>query len=411
MGYIMKRSAVLCFVFLLSACIPQAYAPIQKAKKAAAPTPPLVADSENKKLSRGEIRQDTPQVKVALMVPISGESAAIGKSMVDAASLAIYDTYLNVPSSDLKAQIVLLPTDTGNTPKENAAAAQKALGQGAKFFIGPLFSQSVTAVAPILKEKNISMLSFSNNKLVAKAGVFTFGFLPEQQVERMAEYAYLNKMQRVALLAPNDAYGEKVRDTLTGIYLKKGGIVAPAEMYAPSVTNIEAAVLRIAGAYNNTPEDRRFQAIFIADGGNQMRNIVKALSKSHLDLKKIKIIGAGIINDDDTLKLPELESAWFPSSPEEPYKNFERRFMNTYGYKPVRLASLAYDAAALIAKIAMKGNGVDIAALADPAGFSDTANGLVRLSATGKSDRKLDVVEIRGQSIKVLESAPRSFSE
>jgi len=408
--------SVVSATIFLAACAMQPPAAKNVGNVEDVPTPvqqslPIIAENTEKVISRGAIADNTPSIKVALLVPLSRESAAIGKSMADAASLALYDTYLNAPSDQIRAQIMLIPKDTGNTPAENVAAAKQAIAQGASFVIGPLFSQSVSIIAPVLKEQNIGMLSFSNNKAVAAANVYTFGFMPEQQVARVAEFAYLNKYQRVAMLAPNDAYGEKVRDTLAEIYLKNGGIIAPAELYAPSATNIEAAVSRIASVYNNMPEDRRFQAIFVADGGNQMRIIVKALNKYHIDLKKIKLISAGLPNDEEMLKIPELQGAWFPSSPINSYFAFERRFTKTYGYKPARLASLAYDATAIIAKIAMKGEGVNASALTNASGFLDTANGLVRLNADGKSDRKLAIVEVTAQGLKVIDAAPSSFSE
>jgi len=409
----MKQSIFSLFIIVvLVSCAPAKRADAPKAKESAkqiSQSVPLISEAQSSVISRGSVSTDTPAIKVALLVPLSGESAAIGKSMVDAATLAIYDTYLNAPSDEIKTQIILLPKDVGVTLKDNVLAAKQAIDQGAQFVIGPLFSQSVKAIAPVLKEKNVGMITFSNNKAVAAENVYTFGFLPEQQVERMAEYAYLAKMQRVALLAPNDAYGEKVRDTLGEIYLRKGGLVAPSELYAPSANNIEAAVLRIAGAYNNTPEDRRFQAIFVADSGNQMKTIVKYLVKSHIDLTKIKLIGTGLTSDDDLSQVPELQGAWFPNSPLTPYSVFVKRFNNTYGYKPVRLASLSYDAASIVAKIAMKGEGVNVGALTDKKGFYDTANGLVRLLPNGKSERKLEVVELHAQGQEVLDSAPKVF--
>ena len=404
-----KKLYILPIIFLLTACASQTPAPVHKTQAKTAV--PLVSEAPRTVISRGAIAENTPAIKVALIVPLTGESAAIGKSMVDAASLALYDTYLNTPSADIHAQITLIPKDSGASPAENINATKQAIEQGASFVIGPLFSQSVKAIAPTLNAKNIAMLSFSNNKAVAAAGVYTFGFLPEQQVARVAEYAYLNKYQRVALLAPNDAYGEKMRDSLTEIYVKNGGCIAPSELYAPSVTNIEAAVSRIAASYNNAPPDRRFQAIFVADSGNQMQNIVKSLTKNRLDLKKIKLISLGLLDNMELAKIPEMQGAWFPNSPAIPYSIFEKRFTNAYGNKPVRLAALAYDATAIAAQIAMKGEGINTAAITNKDGFLNTANGLVRLQTDGKSDRKLDIVEITSHGLQIVDQAPKSFSE
>lgn len=405
----MKKLLAISVSLLLAACAPQN--PPANSAKRVDNYPPLISTEAPPMLSRGAIAPDTPSLKIALLIPLSGESAAVGNALLDAATMALYDSYVSVPSGQIHTQLVIIPKDTGSNTADTMKAARQAIEQGATFIIGPLFSQSVTALKPILKEKNIAMLSFSNNKAVADANIYTFGFLPEQQVQRIAEYAYLNNLQRVAILAPNDAYGEKVRDTLSEIYTKKGGQAAPAELYAPSQANIDAAVARIAGAYNNAPEDRRFQAIFIADGGSQTRNILKALSRNNINLKKIKLLGTGIWDDEELTKIPEMEGAWFPSSPPDIYRVFEKRFITTYGYKPARLAGLAYDAVTIAAQIAMSGNGISASALTDPKGFFTPADGLVRLSPKGQSDRKLAVMEVTPQGFKVIDRPLRSFLE
>jgi len=353
----------------------------------------------------------TPQTKVALLVPLSGPSATMGNSMVDAATMALYDYYLTLPSEHIHSQVILMPKDCGDTPAAAAAAAKQAIEEGATFIVGPLFSQSVSAVAPIAAEKNISMLSFSNNRAVANHSVFVFGFLPEQQIIRVADYAFLHNYQRVALLAPNDAYGEKIQETLVNAYTQKGGSVAPAELYAPSPANIDAAVGRLA-AYNNANQERRFQAIFIADGGYQLKNIIASLKKTNIDLKKIKLLGTGLWDDPAIANIPEMEGAWFSSSPPEPYQRFEKRFMTTYNYKPARLASLAYDAVTIVAEVSTPGNGgVNTATLTDPTGFDSPANGMVRLLTGGNSDRKLAIMEVSPAGFKVIDTALTNFNQ
>ncbi|MBY0406847.1 MAG: penicillin-binding protein activator, partial [Rickettsiales bacterium] len=335
----------------------------------------------------------------------------VGNAMLDAATMAISDSYLTVPSDQIHSQVILMPKDTGNTPADSAKAAKQALDQGASFMIGPLFSQSVRVVSPMLQEKGINMLTFSNNRAVAGGGVYLFGFLPEEQVVRMAEYAYLHNFERVALLAPNDSYGEKVKQTLVDSYSRKGGVVAPAELYAPSPANIDAAVTRLSAAYTNTPEDKRFQAIYIADGGNQLKNIIISLKRSKIDLTKIKLLGTGLWDDPEVAQMPEMEGAWFPGSPPDSYQVFERRFVSTYGYKPVRLASLAYDAVTLVATISMANPGAAVTpeALTAPGGYISPANGLFRLNADGTSQRMLAILEVSGGQFKVIDPALRNF--
>lgn len=405
----LSKSAIIALL-LLAACSPlssrQEAAPARQMQPPAdliAP-PPIIP-------AKGVIPPNVPAVKVALLLPLSGDSVAIGNAMLDAATMAISDSYLTMPSDNIHAQLILLPKDTGNIPADSGKSIQQAIDQGAQFIIGPLFSQSVNVVAPIAREHKMTMLTFSNNKAVAGNGVYVFGFLPEQQVVRIAEYAYLHNLQRVALLAPNDSYGEKVKTTLSEAYAQKGGTVSPSELYAPSPANIDAAVARLAAAYNNTTEDRRFQAIFIADGGNQLKNIIASIRKNHIDLKKVKLLGTGLWDDPEITQVPELQGAWFPSSPSGPYQVFEKRFVATYGYKPVRLASLAYDAVTLVSTLTMQAPDgvVTDAALTNEMGYASPANGLFRFGKDGASERKLAIMEVTPKGFKVIDPALRNF--
>jgi len=401
---------VMVAALLLAGCAFQKPMPQQQVAYTINPAPPLVSQNAIPPV-KGEIPPAAPTLKVALLLPLSGDSVAIGNAMLDAATMALSDAYFTAPTGRIHTQVILLPKDTGVTAAKTKAGLQEAIDQGATVVIGPLFSTSVTAVAELAKAHHMPVISFSNNAAVADKDIYTFGFMPEQQVTRMAEYAYLHNYQRVAVLAPNDAYGSKIKDALSAAYTQKGGTVMPAELYASSAINIDAAVSRIAAAYNNAKDDRRFQAIFVADSGSQMKNIIASLKKNNIDLTKIKLLGTGLWDDPEIPAIPDMAGAWFPSSPSEPYGIFEKRFMSTYNYKPIRLASLAYDAVTLVANLAMPtaGTGIDAAMLTDSQGFVGPANGLYRLNENGTSDRKLAVMEVTSGGVKVIDPAKNHF--
>lgn len=412
MKHILPSLAALAVLFL-AACDGAQQSSPPPAPKAVAASSPKTVRAENQAAVKGAIPAGTPAIKVALLLPLSGDSAAVGNAMLDAATMALYDSYLAVPSDRIRSQIILMPKDTGSTPAEAVHAAKQAIEQGATFIVGPLFSQSVSAIAPLAREKKIPILAFSNNKAVAGNGVYLFGFLPEQHVKRVADHAFLHGVQRAALLAPNDSYGQKIQETLSGAYLKKGGLLTPTELYAPSPTNIDAAASRMATTYNNTPEERRFQAIFIADGGSQLRNIVSSLKKTNIDLNKIKLIGVGLWEDPELAKIADLSGAWFSTSPPDDTADFERRFMSSYAYKPTRLASLAYDAIIALTTVTRSSaeTSVSMSALLDPQGFLSPANGLFRLKPDGTNERRLTMMEVTPAGFKVIDPARKMFEE
>lgn len=412
----MKQSLSILIVLaaLLSSCSEPSPKITQGGTAQTPAPPPLVKETTaNEQGLIGHIPDDATPIKVGLLLPLSGDSAPVGNAMLDAAMLALSDEYMSVPSSQIKSQIILIPKDTGLSANSAAAAARDAIKDGATFIVGPLFSQAVTAMKPLVKEKNIPVISFSNNKVVAEPNVYTFGYLPEQQVTRIGEYAYLLNFQRAALLAPNDAYGQKVRDELSTLYSKKGGTVSPAELFAPSQANIEAAVSRLMAAYNNTADDRKFQALFIADNGYNMRNIINALGKNNFDFTKIKLFGTGLWDDPELGNIKQLQGAVFPGAPADNFAVFERRFNAAYGYKPTRLTSLSYDAVSLLARLSMGSNAPTINASLIPKkeGYMGPANGLYRLMPDGSSERRLSIMQIAPVGFQVLEPSLKTFAE
>src|SRR6185312_11724625 len=117
------------------------------------------------------------QVKVALLLPLSGGSARLGRAMLQAAEMAVFDV------ADDK--FMLLPRDTKGTAEGAAAAAQAALGDGAQLILGPLLAAEVEAVKPLAERARVNMVAFSTAEQLADAHTFLLGFLARQNVERI----------------------------------------------------------------------------------------------------------------------------------------------------------------------------------------------------------------------------------
>ena len=91
------------------------------------------------------------------------------------------------------------------------------IGDGANLLIGPLLAHSVHAVAPISRAAGVPVIAFSSDRTVAGSGIYTMGFLPENEVERVVTYALSRGLSRFAVLAPDDAYGATVVSALSAV--------------------------------------------------------------------------------------------------------------------------------------------------------------------------------------------------
>ena len=349
-------------------------------------------------------------MKVGLLLPLSGESATLGHALLDAANLALYDSYLSLPAEKLTARVILVPQDSGNTPEEAAKAANQLVAQGAVLILGPLFSSQVAPVKAIASAKNISVISFSNNRAVASADSLVFGFMPEPQVERVVEYAVQHDINRIALLAPNDAYGEKVKAVAQNAASRTGGNIVTAELYSGSAGNMEAAVTRLAENYQKTEPEKRFNGLLIAEGGYKLKALFDSMKKHNLDLQGIKLLGTGQWDEAELSRQQELRGAWFASGDAQAAKRFEQRYLATYKAKPPRIASLSYDAVAWVVQLALQSGGsVPKEKLFSQQGFYAPAGGLVRFTPAYVAERKLSVLEITPSGFNTLEAAGKQF--
>ncbi|MGH7059404.1 MAG: ABC transporter substrate-binding protein, partial [Stellaceae bacterium] len=108
----------------LAACAPppMVAAPLSPAQPPYGEPPPMPAPPS--------AAAATGPAKVALLVPLSGGNAELGKAILNAAQLALFET-----GGD---RLTLVPRDTGGTPQGAANAARAAIGEGAKVIFGPL---------------------------------------------------------------------------------------------------------------------------------------------------------------------------------------------------------------------------------------------------------------------------------
>ena len=347
-------------------------------------------------------------VKVGLLVPLSGRSESMGKALRDASILALFDKYAVLSGSQASIRVELVPKDTKGTPSGARQAAAEAVQEGAQLLVGPLFSQSVEAIKPLAKTGKISIITFSNNAEIAGDGVFTIGFNPDEQARRIANYVFSRDINRMAVLAPNTPYGRQVMKAVDGVAELLGRKTQPSIRYSPSGGSLKDDVKRLA-VEGSVGARVGFEALFLPEGGDKLGMVLKRLSEHNITPRNVQFVGTGLWDDRDMIRLYDLQGAWLASSPPQMYEAFEQRFINTYNYKPPRIASLAYDAVALAATLATNDEGFHRSVFTNPNGYSGPANGIFRFRKNGMVERGLAVMEVGNGGFKVIDPAPTSF--
>jgi branched-chain amino acid transport system substrate-binding protein len=371
----------------------------------------------------------TGAIKIGLLLPLSGPLAEEGAALLDAAQLALFDV--------ADERFRLEPRDTGGTAEGALSAAEGLIAGGAKLLLGPLLSEEVRAVTPMARVSGINVVAFSTDTDVAGGGVYLLGHTSRQQIERLVAYAMTQDLRRFAVLAPSNPYGRSVAKQAREAVTTAGGEFARVAFYAPDASDA-ADVVRGLADYDrrhgalvaqrnalsqrddeisnralrrleglDTLGDVPFDALLLPDGGESLRLVAPLLPYYDIDPAKVRFLGTGLWDNPETLAEPTLVGGWYVGPPPEARAGFMARFEGAYGYRPHRIATLAYDATALAAALA-RGKGrtaFDAAALASPRGFFG-AGGIFRFSDDGLPERGLAVLEIAGRGAVTIVSPP-----
>jgi hypothetical protein len=338
------------------------------------------------------------QVRVALILPLSGQGNAsvAGQSMKNAAEMAL---------AEFKSpNIQLLVKDDGGTVQGAQAGAQQAISEGAEIIIGPLFAQSVSAVGQIARTSNIPVIAFSTDVSVAARGVYLLSFLPETDVRRIVDFSISRGKRSFAALLPDNAYGAVVEGAFQQEVSRRGGRVVALEKYTLEGNRINEASRRVSQAANQV------DSIFIPDSPDAVPQVVNALASNGVDLRRVQMIGSGLWEDARISSTAALDGAWYAAPEATGYRNFSARYRARFGQDPVRTATLAYDAVALVAAL-VKTQGpqrFSEPSLTNPSGFAGI-DGIFRFRPEGTNDRGLAVLRVAPAGGQVLSPAPHSF--
>lgn len=366
------------------------------------PPPPQTALPPKTEEPKPQLTPLTPEgevpVKVGLLLPLSGEAAPLGNALLDAAMMALFDIG--------DSRLTLLPRDTAGTAEGAAAAAESALQEGAELIIGPLFSHGVSAVAPMARARGINVVSFSTNRNVAGEGVYLIGFVPDQQVRRIVDFAGARGLRRLAVLTPESPYGSTVSLAAEQSAPVSGMAVVQTESFPAGGQDASPAVQRLAERFKVDP----FDALLLAEGGGTLRAVAPLLPYYDVSPSQVKLLGTGLWDDPQLAREPTLIGGWYAAPSPTAGVAFLDRFEQVYGRRPARLASLAYDATALAAVLSQGGGEprFDAASLGNPNGFAGI-DGIFRFGPDGVAERGLAVMEITRTGPRVLDEAPQSF--
>lgn len=189
-------------------------------------------------------------VKIGIATVLSGDFAAAGENMVNAAKLAIED--VNQKGGINGQPLELVIEDAGWDSKTGLAANQKLINaDGIKYIIGGTSSNGTLSSAPLVNEKKVLYLTpVTGGTNVDNAGEYVFRIANSDLLAGRDIANAMLKMgfTKVAVVAENTEYTLDIKKTFESTVKDNGGEVVVSEVFQPGTTDFRTLVSKVKAA-------------------------------------------------------------------------------------------------------------------------------------------------------------------
>lgn len=280
------------------------------------------------------------QIKVGVMVPLTGGPASYGKSVKKAVELA---------QKDLDQDIELIFEDSKCKGKAAASAAKKLINvDKVEAIIGELCSSATLAAAPIAQQNKVPLISpASTAPEVTDQGDYIFRVIPDdsKQGKFGAELVSKDGNERLAVLYVKDNYGTGFNDVLKKEFPNQNGEIVESTAFKKGSTNLQTQLTKIKAA---NPD-----SIFIIS--NSPDSTVAALEQIRELGIEADIYGSEGLKGEDTFKAGDAAEGLKITAVTSGSEEFIQAHKDEYDSEPGPFAAQGYDAYSAIAKTVDQG--------------------------------------------------------
>ncbi len=293
-----------------------------------------------------EIKKVATGGTIGFLAPLSGRYSVFGRRVKNGVELAIKGSSLRI-----------VERNTNGNPIEAIRQVIDLIEKENVFIIiGPILSMPMIAVAGIANLLKVPIISpTATEEDITSIGpyVFQLNVGLGAQAREMAKYATGTLgYYKIAILNPDDAYGNSLADIFYEEAVKNGAQIVARQNYSEGTTDFAYQMKFI--------KEKKPEAIYIPCYPNEAIMIAPQLKYYRIHAR---ILGADGWNDPQVVLKGEkyVERAIFSGNPtvaqknSKEFKNFRQLYLSQFKTEPSRQSALGYDAAMIILKALEKG--------------------------------------------------------
>lgn len=281
-----KWISTLIFSLLLSGCAQKTKAPIEIIE-----TKNVVTRKKVEQIDKHEQAIEKTS-EVAILVPLQGDGAQLGREMSDLIKLGLQDSGYNKP--------INISVYDSSSLQSIHDSADEIKSKKTDLILGPTSSKLITPIHTYINAE-IPIITLSNNTNLNLDNVFIFGHKPMKQTERIFAYMIQNKIStNIILVLPEGGQGlvnllEQKIHTMGG----KTILVKHYKDFEDMEKTIDS-INEFVHKFNENPNNLDKLGIYVADSRKNLTNLLQLMKEKHLD-KTANIFG------DNRLDIPAAQ--------------------------------------------------------------------------------------------------------
>lgn len=302
----------------------------------------------------GCAKKEEGGIKIGAILPLTGEAAKYGLNTKNGIEIALEE--INRKGGVKGKKVSIIYEDSQADPKKAVSVFQKLTTvDKVSFFLGPIASSSVLAVAPIANKKKVIILApAASSPEITNAGDYIFRNVMSDLFDghAVADFAFNNlKKMTAGIIYINNDFGIGLEASFKASFEKYGGEVVIVEAFYPGDNDFRTQLAKIK---SSAPE-----VVFLA-GQKEMGHILRQAIELGLNPQWISF---SMFEDPEILKIAgnAANNVYYtyrvfdPDSDISVVKDFTESYKRKYGQLPDIFAGLAYDAAKILTLAIGKG--------------------------------------------------------
>lgn len=200
----------------------------------------------------GESHAQVPdEVRIAALLPLTGELAPLGAQLNHAVRLAVADFNTYLEESGAEWRLGRISVDAGTDPALALEKVQALRTLGIDIVVGPAGSAQLASILPYMDDNNMVAVSpASTAPALAIPGDSAFRTVPDDSLQGRALGALLEDvgMEVAVPIWTGNTYGNSVVAAATEEFESRGGAVHVGVRHEPGSGVLRTAVAELAGA-------------------------------------------------------------------------------------------------------------------------------------------------------------------